>query len=107
VGIADATHDVASGSKPYHVAELENQTNQHVPDFALAAKVTLPDPSGPPSPPLALVASATAPLTAEGPAGPVSTPYWARSAADSPPLLIAPSRTFCMAVDSNDWAWTS
>jgi hypothetical protein len=90
------------------VADVENHANQHVPDFESNANVTLPNPSGPSAPPLAPVGFATAPLTAEGePDGPGVTPYWARSATDNPPLLTAPSRTFCIVFDNVDWAWTS
>jgi len=107
VAIDGAMHEVASGSKPNHVADVENQTYQHVPDFDAAAKVTLPNPRAPSAPPLA-AGSATAPLTIVAELeGPVVTPNCARSEADSPPLLMAPSRTFCMAVESDDWAWTS
>jgi len=106
VAIDDAVHEVASGSKPNHVAEVENQTYQHVPELDVAAKVTLPKPRAPSAPLVA--AGATAPLTIVAEVeGPVVTPNWARSAAVSPPSLMAPSRTFCMAVDSDDWAWTS
>jgi hypothetical protein len=104
VTIGGATHEVASGSKPYQVAE--NQTNQHVPDFESAASVTLPNPSAPAAP--AAPVAATAPLTVEGESdGPACTPYCARSDADNPPLLMAPSRTFCMAFDSADCTCTS
>ena len=86
-------------------ADVENQTNQHVPDRESAASVTLPNPRGPSAPPPAAAASATAPLTAEDESdGPGVTPYWARSEADNPPLLMAPSRTFCMVLDNVDWA---
>jgi hypothetical protein len=54
------------------------------------------------------VASATAPLTTVAEFdGPDLTPYCARSESDNPPLLVAASRTFCMALDNADWAWTS
>ena len=70
-----AVHVVASGSYPYQVADVENQTYQHVPDVDSAARVTAPDPSGPSPTPL-VATWATAPLTCEGAVEePVVTPY--------------------------------
>jgi hypothetical protein len=103
-GSGRARHETALGSSPNLVADVENQTNQQVPDLDLAARVTLPDPSGPSAPPTFPVA----PLTSEADVdGPAMTPKGPKSMPDNPPLAMASSSMLCIAFESADCAWTS
>jgi len=93
-----AAHDGASGSNPYHVADVEDHTYQHVFGAARAASVTDPLPSP----------GDTAPLTWPAAAdGPVSTPNCVRSRPEKPPLLTATSWMCSMALDRLDCACTA